>query len=183
MEKNNLIILLIILIGIFLISGCAENNNENNTNELYTKTVYMDAQELVDDFIFTTKISGGKMQWIYNYKTLNEGDTLILTDQICNITYQSFMYNATIIHFDVENYSKMGVNASEVSFFFEGNLIDEYFIGDTVTIIVTIKHIIYTNETNGMSLDMEVFEENWDEDNFIQNFFSQILPRSCISKI
>ena len=148
----------------------------------YTPTLE-EFQEFIDDSSFSTSMSGGSMKWTVDYKSLNEGDTLIFTGKIYNVTYTSFMYNATIIYFDVENYTKMGVNSSEIAFLFEGNITDEYKIGDDVRITLTVKHFVYTNETSGASIDMEVFEEGWDQDKFIMSFFTQVLPESCIEKV
>ena len=183
--KNKVISVLIITLLIFIIifSGCTKNTNDKNSKNIEPKVVHMTAQEFIDDFSFSTGISGGKMKWTTDYSSLNEGDTLILTDKIYNMTYTSFLYNATTISFDVEDYTRMGISASEVGLLFEGNVTEKYSINDTVRITLTVKHFVYTNETTGAVLDMEVFEEGWDQDKFMMSFFTQILPETCIEKI
>ena len=143
----------------------------------------LDMVGLSNDFSFSTSMAGGKMTWKSDYKSLNEGDTLILTDIIYNITYSRFLYNATSIYFDVEDYVRLGVNASEIVFQYEGNITNEFAIGDNVRITLTVKHFLYTNETSGATLNMEVFEEGWDQEKFIMYFLTQILPKSTIEKI
>lgn len=181
MRNKVFTILIICLLTIVLFSGCTENNNKSKNIE--TKTIHMTAQEFIDDFSFSTSMSGGNMNWATDYSSLNEGDTLILTDKIYNMTYTSFMYNATTIYFDVEDYTRMGISASEVGLLFEGNITDKYSIDDTVRVTLTVKHFVYTNETTGAVLDMEVFEEGWDQNKFMMSFFTQILPETCIEKI
>lgn len=161
-------------------SGCIK---EKHSTESDSKIVNWNAQDLIDDFSFSTSMSGGIMKWSANYKSLNEADTLILTDKISNITYTSFLHNATSIFFDVKDYTKMGMNASEVAFLFQGNITDKYQIGDNVKITLTVKHFVYTNETSKTSFDWDVFEEGWDQEYFITHFFAQILPENCITKI
>jgi len=168
------------IVLVVFICGCTDN--KNNTNKNSPKTVTMTAQEFANDASVSMGISGGVWKWTIDYKSLNEEDTLILTDKISNITYTSFLYNATSVIFDVKNYTRMGINASEVGFLFEGNITDAYHIGDDVKITLTVKHFVYTNETSKMSLDMEVFKEGWSQEYFITHFFAQILPDTCIAK-
>jgi hypothetical protein len=175
----SVIVVIFLLLAIFS-CGCTEKNNEDSTGP---KTVYMNAQDFINDFSFSTSTAGGKMTWKLDYKSLNEGDTLILTDKIYNITHTGFWSNSTSIFFDVEDYVRLGVNASEVVFQFEGNMTNEFDIGDNVRITLTVKHFLYTNETSGATFNMDVFEEGWDQEKFMMNFLTQILPKSTIEKI
>jgi hypothetical protein len=181
MNKTLSIIVIACLITTVFICGCT--SNKDNTGNISPKTVTMTAQEFINGASFSMGMSGGVWKWTLDYKSLREGDTLILTDKIYNITYTSFLYNATTISFDTENYTKMGINASEVVFLFEGDITDQYHVGDDVRITLTVKHFVYTNETSKMSLDMEVFKEGWSQESFITHFFTQILPDSCIIKV
>ena len=188
-KKMSMAVVIILLIAIFF-CGCTDNNNEdsiepknNNEDSIEPKTVYMTAQDFINDFIFSTSLAEGKMTWKSDYKSLNEGDTLVLTDKIYNITHTGFISGITNIYFDVEDYVRLGVNASEIVFQYEGNITNEFAIGDNVRITLTVKHFLYTNETSGATLDMEVFEEGWDQEKFMMNFLTQILPKSTIEKI
>ena len=124
-----------------------------------------------------------QMKWISDYKSLDEGDTLVLTDTISNITYMPFFYNATTIYFDVDDYVSMGMPSSQIAFNFEGDITEQYKIGDEVKITLTVKHFVYENETTGIGLDVDVFEEGWNQEEFISNFYSQTLPAICIERI
>jgi len=178
-KKTFLIVIVVTIFSLLFVCGCTQNIDEKSEY----KTVNWNAQDMADDLDFSMKISGGNMNWATDYSSLNEGDTLILTDKIYNMTYTSFLYNATTIYFDVEDYTRMGINASEVGLLFEGNITEKYSIDDTVRVTLTVKHFVYTNETTGAALDMEVFEEGWDQDKFMMSLFTQILPETCIEKI
>ena len=179
MNKILSLIVIAFLVTVLFFCGCTNQNKKNNT----IKTVNMNAQEMMNDMSFSTAASGGVWKWILDYKSLKEGDTLILTDKIYNITYTNFLYNATTISFYTGNYTRMGINASEAVFLFEGNITGDYHIGDYVKITLTVKHFLYTNDTSKLSLDMDVFEEGWNQESFMEHFFVQILPDSCIIKV
>jgi hypothetical protein len=172
-----------VLFGVVFIFVLDDRNNICKITDTEPKTVNMNAQEFIDATSFTTKMSGGNMKWMLDYEGLNAGDTLILTDVIYNITYTTFMYNATTILFDVEDYTRLGINASEVIFLFEDDLTDKYQIGDEVEITITVMHFDYTNESSNISIDFEVFEEGWDPESFISHFLTQILPERVLRKI
>jgi len=180
MHKILSVAFILCLILTVFICGCI--SNKDNTKKLSPKTVTMTAQELANDMTFSMGSSGGVWKLTMGYSSLNEGDTLILTDKISNITYWESLYNATMVIFNVKNYTKMGINGSEISFLFEGNITDAYQIGDEVKITLTVKHFVYTNETSKMSLDTEVFNEGWNQEYFITHLFAQILPDTCIAK-
>ena len=180
MNKTLSVIVIACLIATVFICGCT--SNKDNTGNISPKTVTMTAQELSNNMSISMEMFGGVWKLITDYKSLNEKDTLILTDKISNITHWESLYNATIVIFNVKNYTKMGINGSEISFLFEGNITDAYQIGDEVKITLTVKHFVYTNETSKMSLDTEVFNEGWNQEYFITHLFAQILPDTCIAK-
>jgi len=180
MIEKKTVAIIVFFIMLVLYCGCIEDKDGVDSTP---KTVNMTAQELSNDVSFSTAMSGGVLKWTTGYKSLNEGDTLIITDKISNISYTNFLYNATTVIFNVENHTIMGTNTSTVGFLFEGDITDDYHIGDDVKITLTVKHFVYTNETTKMSLDMEVFEEGWDQEYFITHFFAQIIPDTCITKV
>jgi hypothetical protein len=169
---------------VFLFVGDNVNPVGNDVNGGGTtgNTVIMTAQQYNDDIDFTLDTSEG---WVMNveYRSLEEGDTLILKDRIYKIERQSFSVDATSISFDVDDYTRIGVDASEIAILIEGDITDEYEVGDNVRITVTVKHFEYTNETSGATFDMEVFEEGWNQNSFMANFFTQILPKNVIEKV
>ena len=180
MNKRIVPILLFIFILIFLLCGCSEQKNINDSSP---KTVNWNAQEYIDDFRISSSLSGGEWKWKYSFDTLDEGDTLILSDKISNISYTEFLINSTSINFKTENYSKMGVSGNEVAFLFEGNITDRYFIDDNVKITLTIKDFEFKNESSGFNIEMEGYAEGSDLEEIPFSFFTQILPESCIIKL
>ena len=177
MKKKFLFSFFVLILFIFLfICGCTENSKNSGS-----KTVDWDAQDMADDFDFSMKISGGKMSWTMDFKALEEGDKLILTDQISNISYTQFMFNSTQISFNVEEYKKMGVNSSMIGFLFDGNLTDEYNIGENVQISVTIKDFEISNESSGSNIKFEGYLEGSEPAGIFS--LTQILPETCIEKI
>ena len=105
---NKKLLLCYIICSIFIVSiyGCLEDDIDNG-NGTATKTVEMTASEFAQDIDFSMGLDGGYSTITGNYKYLNDGDTLILTDQIDNITYDNFFLRASIITFHVDNYTTL----------------------------------------------------------------------------
>jgi len=184
--KNAIRCLIISLVLVFFFSGCVKDQDAGDGNG-GLKTVTMSVQELLEDRAVTSGVFGGLWRSKLDYKTLDEGDTLIIIDRISDIKPSS---DGTSISFDVNyTYEPTNVTFNEIDFRFEDDLTDKYFIGDDVHITLTISRMNYTNETASLSFDFEVFEEGWNltyfEKNyfFSTNFFQQIFPESVISKV
>ena len=186
--KRVVIVSILCLVTIASLCGCTEKPEDGGANTGY-KTVTMSAQELLEDRRYYTSVSGGVWTSKVDYKSLEKGDTLIIIDEISDIKPNS---DGTTITFDV-NYTFSSSNATftELDFIFEGDLTNTYTLGDTVEILLTVDHTTYTNETKGMSTDMEVFKEGWNQtyfENLINSFFNtnlnyQIFPSIVIRKI
>jgi hypothetical protein len=177
MNKKTAFIIVICLIFLFVLCGCTEDTDTMNSG---SKTYTWNAQNWADDLKISTQMSGGSWKSKMDFETLNVGDTLIVTDEISNITYSEFFYDVTQISFDVQEYKVLLFNSSVVSFLFEGDITDSYTIGDTVKITVTIKNYEIANETAGGSIEFEGYEEGSDPKGISS---TQILPTTCIKKI
>jgi hypothetical protein len=163
--RKGIIVLSILLLGIVIfLSGCTEN--DGGLTE--PKTVTMIAQEFGDDMQF--EMSGTTMKTYYN--SLNDGDTLIFQDTIDKISYDETT-EITTIEFEYSQDDGDGTYTSKAQFIFEGDLTGDYSIGDEVQITVTIKRVTITME--GMTLDMELYEEYWiSEEHFIENYMTGV---------
>ena len=75
----------------------------------------------------------------------------------------------------------MGFNSTKVVFLFEGDITDEYSIGDVVKITVTIKNFEIVNESTGSTIEFEGYEEGSEPTGIFS--LTQILPKTCIEKI
>ena len=105
-----------------------------------------------------------------NFKSLNDGDTLIIHDSISDISYDETT-DITTINFEYEQEGEEGEPTETllISLIFEGNLTSEYSVDDEVTVTLTIKHITVT--VMSMDLDLEIYEEYWEnEQHFIDNY-------------
>lgn len=178
MNKKIVFVIVFCLIFLFVLCGCI---NDNDTTNSGPKTFNWNAQNIADDLKSSTQMSGGSMKWKMDFESLNDGDTLILTDEISNITYTQFLYNATQISFNVKDYKAMGFNSTVVSFLFEGDITDSFNIGDNVKITVTIKNFEIVNETTGSNIEFEGYKEGSDPTGFLS--LTQILPKTCIKKL
>ncbi|MCX6664589.1 MAG: hypothetical protein NT038_00790 [Euryarchaeota archaeon] len=137
----------------------------------------------------TMNYSGGILHTKMDYESFNVGDTMFIRDVISDMSARK---NITSITFDVNyTYPMTNVTLTTLVFQFDGDLTNTYTMGDTVEITLTVNHTTYTNETKGMSTDMEVFKEGWNQTYFENlmksffntNFFCQIFPQSVISKV
>jgi len=147
--KITIIIASILLMAIFF-SGCTEDKTKENT-------VTMSAKELYDDI----DVNNTENRYYYNYKSLNDGDTLILQDTIKKIDYYAET-NSTRVTFEWTD----GTYSPP----FQGNITSMFSIGDKVKITVHIKHVQFSNNTR--SFDLELFEEQWvSQEYFLANIF------------
>jgi hypothetical protein len=104
--------------------------------------------------------------WI---QSLDHGDTLLIRDNINNLTYIE-AFNYTAIEFE----SLLGEG-----FPIEGNITDTFEVGDHVDIKLSIINVTYTQQVGGeiWTLQQETFDEGWDR---INNTFVPI-PKKYLS--
>ncbi|MEM2935394.1 MAG: hypothetical protein QXF32_03425 [Candidatus Thermoplasmatota archaeon] len=130
--------IIVLLISAFLISGCVER-----------KTIRMNMNELINDA--EKEVYNESLYYYYGYKSLEEGDILIIED---NISGKMSQENVTFISF---------VSSPEYGIYFDSNLTD-LKEGDHVEIKLHIKKDNFKKAINSSiwTYELEVFEEGWD---------------------
>jgi len=159
-KQIQIIVGILVLLAIGFIGCTEQNNNEPSGNGNGTTTgneFRMNAIQLIDDMDtqsdFATYLT-------LDYKSMEEGDTLIFMDTISTIQYLNDV-DATIIVFKI-NVSETQWKSTQ--FYFTGDITSSYKVGDFVRITVTIKHVIITVE--GMDVDMEIYDEAWESEEY-----------------
>ncbi len=168
MKKAKIVLVIVCLITTVLLCGCSEQTNQNTTTG---KTVTMTAEELYND----TETIQGPENITINYKSLNDSDTLIVRNNIFKINYDH-VYNKTIVLFV---WDKQNSNASMI-FEFQGDITGSYSNDEQVKITVKIKKEIFSYQN--VTQDMELFEQQWVDENYFNTYRYKPLPPSCISK-
>ena len=174
MKKAIALVSILCLVMVLFISGCTEQSNtETNTG----KTVTMTAEEVFNDMKMDSDWST-YIKILYN--SLDDGDTLIIHDTIDNISYNPET-NRTTITFNVSQDENM---SNSLNFPFEWNLTGFYHVGDEVKITGTIKHVKFTYEQNGNSMDyeLEIFKEMWTTPDEYMTSQGGALPPTSITK-
>jgi len=176
MKKQALGICIVILMLIALISGCTEESS-SDTASSEPKTVTMNAQELIEDTSFEMLANGMKT----DFKSLKEGDTLILQDTITSISYDETT-DLTTIEFEYEE----GQMSSTTTLLVDGNVTDSYQVGDTIKATLKIKHVTAT--LMGATIDMEIYEEYWVSQEYFENNYTtgnpyKGIPETKLEKI
>ena len=159
-----------IIVGILVLlalgfSGCTDKNNDgSNGNGNGTKTgneFRMNTIQLHDDMEVQTDYATFMTM---DYKSMEEGDTLIFMDTISSTRYLNDV-DATEITFRI-TVGETGWKA--ITFFFTGNITSSYKVGDFVKITVTIKHVIMS-DVQGMDVDIEIWEQAWKSEEYYRS--------------
>jgi len=165
------IILPIFIVLILFLSGCFENeNNEQNDNN-NNVSQSISAKEYQLDRVEEEKDDG---TIVVNFISYNEGDVITLQDEIDGISYNSDL-DVTTISFKAEN------DSSDVSFIFEGDITDNFRPQNLVRISGELKHVTFTFDD--ANYDYEIFVDEWDEDFIQNNGYFKPLPLSYITKV
>lgn len=162
-KQIQIIVGMLILLAIG-ISGCTEQyNNGSNGNGNGTttgNTFRMNVKEFLNDTDIQTDFA---TYMTIDFKSMEEGDTLIFMDTISEIQYLNDV-DTTKIVFTM----KVGESGyKSFQFFFMGDLTDTYEVDDFVKITVTITHV--TLNVEGMDVDMEIFEEAWESEEYYRS--------------
>jgi len=117
-----------------------------------------------DDEMTNANISLDKPILYLLYPEFEEEDCIIIHDKISLIQYYpDDQYTTVCFSWYQDQYTK-----THVYYHFEGNITDTYKEGDTVEITLHLKHIEL--ETTNMSYSLDVFEEQWEsEQYFVEN--------------
>jgi len=137
--------------SIFMLLGCVGS-----------KTYTMSMNEVLQDR--ETKTNSTQYTYYSGFKTLNDGDTLIIKDTIWNMTYNA-QYNATLVLFSS--------NKSE-GLIFSGNITNDFKDGEKVKVML---HIIedkfdYSYHGQTWKIDFEYYKEGWDMTNHTGKYLS-----------
>ena len=142
------------LVFLFFISftcGCLSDGDEEKNGN----TVVFSMAELANDN--HQYLDNVTKKIVTGFNSLNESDTLVITDSIGDIYYQS-EYGATIV--------QLG-SADAMSI--EGDITDRFKTGDTISITLQIIRVVFLRQDPNAEViwtfDIETFEEGWDSHN------------------
>jgi hypothetical protein len=163
-KKIQIFVGMLVLLAL-IFSGCTEqNNNEPNGNgngATNGNEFRMNTIQLHNDIDVQTDYT---TYMTMDYKSMEEGDTLIFMDTISEIQYLNDV-DATKIVFKI---NVTEIQWKSTQFYFMGNITSSYKVGDFVRITVTIKHVILT-DVQGMDLDIEIYEQAWRSEEYFRN--------------
>lgn len=172
-------VIILLVIGF---SGCTEQNNNGDGNGTIKDNEFrMNATQLLDDM---DKQSDFATYITLDYKSMEEGDTLVLTDKISEIQYLNDV-DATKIVFKV---TVTETQWKSTQFFFKGDITSSYKVGDTVRITVNIKHVTLS-DVQGMNVDIEIYDEAWESEKYYRSHMTTSMggfypmPIDTITKI
>ena len=159
----NWVIILLMLQFLVVMNGCLNSENSNR--------VTMNAWEFWNNHTF----SEDNETLIYRsmLESLDTGDILIIKDIINNISYRS-----------IENYSLIECKSllgQPSPFPIEGDITNEFMIGDRIMLTLTIINVNTTRQMYGQTWiwEMETIQERWDS---LNNSIVPI-PRHYIHRI
>jgi hypothetical protein len=176
MQKNKLIIIslsiIIIIIFFALFVVYLQSNNYENEDTIISA---QDFSETIE-----TEINETEKTIFLNFKDLEDGDKITIKNSIDYMKYWEDL-DYTAIEFQVNTTLDNGEQVSSLEFDIQGNITDTYKKDDLVQLTFTIKNVKFEHEN--WSYDLEVYEEAYDQEFYINNSFTQILPQSCIKKL
>jgi hypothetical protein len=139
----------------------------NKKGEL-NNTIIMNAREYYEDKSVVLYYSNINIF----YNSSNQGDIIIIQDNISNLYYDEIS-NTTTISF---NWDKNG-SIGNLYFLFEGDITNSYKIGDKVNITVTLIRVNFTHKN--INYDLELYAESWISEEY---FKENLIKPSDISK-
>ena len=134
-------------------AGCLDDGD--------TEATTMSIQELSNDYSQST--DQANMTMVLFFKSLDEGDTLIIKDTIENITYDE-QNQSTLISFASTSQSNTG---QILQLRFEGDITDNFSTGDAIGVTTGIVNVTMTRQSQQgqITYHYETFEEGWDAAN------------------
>lgn len=120
-----------------------------------------------DDDIIQVNLTTEKDILFLLYPNFSDGECIIIQDNISLIQYYpNVNYTSVVFSWYKDQYTK-----PHVYYHFKGNITDEYKKGDTVEILLHLKHVEL--ETKNMMYTIDIFEEQWVSNQyFIENVAS-----------
>ena len=167
---------IIIVVVLLFMSGLPEPSNVPNGHSVDSNI--WSAQELSEDIV-SEGIDSSLL-----YKSLSDGDAIVIKDTITDISYNQNTDNTTVKFGNVVGYVGDLV--------FEGDLTSLYATGVQVQVSVTIKLKTFTLEPpdvlSEISYNLEIFEKQWGgKEYFVDKMATSLkglkpLPQSSIAK-
>jgi len=158
MKIKILFTLSIILITLLFLTGCTSTNQDDTATDEPTNfdptSGTMTMKQLYEDININTTVDS----YTKTFDSLSQNDTLILIDEIADIRY-SGSDNFTEFTFSWTDNSGGTSEQRNLYFRFQGNIVEDYNINDTVSITVHIKEVQIS--TYNISYTLELFEEQW----------------------
>lgn len=143
-----------------------------SAKSLYEKMIFNISKENIEiDQNETTQINVSVNKTVVTmiYESLSDGECIIIRDNISMVTYSEEDDKTTITFSWYEDqYTK-----THVYYYFMGNITDIYKVGDDVEITLTLKHVDI--ETNSTKYNIDIFEEQWDSEQYFINNVQSIL--------
>ena len=143
-----------------------------SAKSLYEKMIFNISKENIEiDQNETTQINVSVNKTVITmiYESLSDGECIIIRDNISMVTYSEEDDKTTITFSWYEDqYTKI-----HVYYYFMGNITDIYKVGDEVEITLTLKHVDI--ETNSTKYNIDIFEEQWDSEQYFINNVQSIL--------
>ena len=143
-----------------------------SAKSLYEKMIFNISEENIEiDQNETTQINVSVNKTVITmiYESLSDGECIIIRDNISMVTYSEEDDKTTITFSWYEDqYTK-----THVYYYFTGNITDIYKVGDEVEITLTLKHVDI--ETNSTKYNIDIFEEQWDSEQYFINNVQSIL--------
>lgn len=147
--------LLVCMLAVVATAGCLEDGGDTEADAT------MSMQELSNDY--SQSMDQANMTMVLFFKSLDEGDTLIIKDTIENITYDE-QNQSTSISFASTSQSTTG---QIPQLRFEGDITDDFSPGDTVGVTTSIVNVTMTQQSQQgqITYHYETLEEGWDAEN------------------
>ncbi|MDD3492142.1 MAG: hypothetical protein PHU95_04055 [Candidatus Thermoplasmatota archaeon] len=135
-------------------AGCLEDGGTHGNQDASTVTS-MTFKEFMDDF--DTSRDDENLIASVHLKSFDEGDTVIIEDQLTNLIYNPSVDTTSMTFASYQRLDAMAV---------EGDITDEFSVGDTVVITSEIVNYSYTYQWEGRNYTVyyEWFADGWDTD-------------------
>jgi hypothetical protein len=161
--------LLVCMLAVVATAGCLEDGGDTEADAT------MSMQELSNDYSQST--DQANMTMVLFFKSLDEGDTLLIKDIIENITYDEQNQSTSISFASTPQYAQGQIPQLR----FEGDITDDFSPGDAVGVTTGIVNVTMTQQSQQgkITYHYETFEEGWDA----ANETSVPFPESTIKHI
>lgn len=156
--------LLVCMLAVMATAGCLEDGGSGEA-----QATTMTWKEFNNDM--TQNVNRSTMTVTMQLQSLDEGDTLVIKDQVADMDHRVARGRSlTAVNFS--SYPQRPITV-------EGDITDEFAVGDNMKLTTDIINITFTTEQQGQTItyDLEWMKEGWDTANNTQKPF----PQRCIA--